>query len=146
MSLRIDQSGQNQIFPLDPQATAEKKGAAFDRILTQTREIQDQELVLFLQRLDAQGEKLAKTFSLQELIKFKNMVKGFLKKTLGKSRFMQEETVWDSSGQPRAMARVAKIDRALEVLGQQLLYSQDDPLKILAKIDEFKGLIIDLLA
>jgi uncharacterized protein YaaR (DUF327 family) len=114
---------------LESQAAAEKKETSFGKVLEHTRQVQDQELSMFLKRLDAQGEKLAQSLSLQELVNFKNMVKTFLKNTLGKSRSMQEETVWDYSGQPRAMARVAKIDRALEELGQQLLSAQNEPLK-----------------
>jgi uncharacterized protein YaaR (DUF327 family) len=59
---------------------------------------------------------------------------------------MQEETLWDYRGQPKVMARVTKIDKALEELGEQMLSTQAEPLKILAKIDEIKGLILDLFA
>jgi uncharacterized protein YaaR (DUF327 family) len=44
------------------------------------------------------------------------------------------------------MARVTKINKALEELGQQVLSSQAEQLKILDKIGEIRGLIIDLFA
>jgi uncharacterized protein YaaR (DUF327 family) len=44
------------------------------------------------------------------------------------------------------MARVTKINQVLEELGTQVLESQQEPLKILAKIDEIRGLILDLFA
>jgi uncharacterized protein YaaR (DUF327 family) len=44
------------------------------------------------------------------------------------------------------MVRVTKINQALEELGTQVLESQQEALKILAKIDEIKGLILDLFA
>jgi len=146
MSLRVDQSGQSRNISFEPQSAAEKKEPDFTRILEQTRVLQKRELEYFLQRLDTQGKKLAESMSLEDLFAFKNMVRDFLKTTLGKCRTMQEETVWDYSGQPRVMARVTKIDRALEELGEQVLSSQVEPLKVLAKIDEIRGLIIDLLA
>jgi Uncharacterized protein conserved in bacteria len=99
---------------------------------------------LFLERLEKQGQKLSENISLENLTEFKTMVKSFLQSTFGKSRNMQEETFWDYRGQPKVMARVTKINKALEELGEQVLSSQSEPLKILEKIHEIKGLIIDL--
>lgn len=146
MSLRVNNSGQPQPLSMEISQTLDKKGADFNNILSHTRQLQSQELEFFLKSLDAQGQKLAETMSLQDLVEFKNMVKRFLKSTLGQSRSMQEETVWDYRGQPKTMARVTKINRILEELGTHMLSSQAEPLKILAKIDEIKGLIIDLFA
>lgn len=146
MSLRVNNSAQTKSVNLDVQQNTEKKGTDFSNILSHTRHLQSQELELFLTNLDRQGKKLSETLSVHDLVEFKNMVKRFLKSTLGKSRSMQEETIWDYRGQPKVMARVTKIDRMLEELGEQVLSTQAEPLKILAKIDEIKGLIIDLFA
>ncbi|NLI94150.1 MAG: YaaR family protein [Peptococcaceae bacterium] len=146
MSLRVNSSGQSKTVNVSLPQNIEKKDSEFSNILSHTSSLQSQELELFLRRLDEQGKKLSETMSVQELTEFKNMVKRFLKSTLGKSRSMQEETIWDYRGQPKVMARVTKIDRALEELGEQVLSSQAETLKILAKIDEIKGLIIDLFA
>lgn len=146
MSLRVNNSSQSKSLSLELQPTTEKKGTDFSNILSHTRHLQSQELELFLNRLNQQGKKLSETLSVHDLVEFKNMVKRFLKSTLGKSRNLQEETIWDYRGQPKVMARVTKIDRVLEELGEQVLSSQAEPLKILAKIDEIKGLIIDLFA
>ncbi len=146
MSFRINNTGESMPLGMDMASTVEKKGTEFSTILSQTRGLERQELQLFLGRLEAQGKKLSESLSLHDLLEFKNMVKRFLKSTFGKSRNMQEETVWDYRGQPKTMARVTRINRALEELGEQILSSQAEPLKILAKIDEIKGLIIDLFA
>ncbi len=146
MSLKIDHSGQNQTLGLELQPTVERKEADFGKTLAQTGKLQGHDLELFIKNLDIQGKKLAESMSIEDLFNFKNMVRNFLKTTFGRSRTMQEETVWNYSGQPKAMSRVTKIDRALEKLGEQILSSQAEPLKILAKIDEIKGLIIDLFA
>lgn len=146
MSLRVNNSEQTKSLSVAPQSTTEKKEANFNNILSQTRQLESKELQLFLNKLEVQGKKLAESLSLQDLVEFKKMVKSFLKSTLGQARNMQEETFWDYRGQPKVMARVTKINRALEQLGEQVLSSQAEPLKILAKIDEIKGLIVDLLA
>ncbi|RNC29587.1 MAG: hypothetical protein AWM53_00585 [Candidatus Dichloromethanomonas elyunquensis] len=144
MSLRVNNSSQSKTVNVSLQSSIGKKNSEFSNILSHTGSLQSQELEFFLTRLDQQGKKLSETMSVHDLIEFKNIVKRFLKSTLGKSRNMQEETVWDYRGQPKVMARVTQIDRVLEALGEQVLSSQAEPMKILAKIDEIKGLIIDL--
>lgn len=146
MSLRVNNSGQPKSLNHSPQTAVGKKEANFENVLAHTRQLESAELDLFLNKLDKQGRKLAESLSLQDLLEFKKMVKSFLKSTLGQSRSMQEETFWDYRGQPKVMSRVTKINHALEELGEQVLSSQAEPLKILAKIDQIKGLIIDLLA
>jgi uncharacterized protein YaaR (DUF327 family) len=146
MTLRVDTSSQSNPLNVNLPANAEKRDSGFGNILAQTSSLQSGELQLFLDRLGRQGQKLSQTMSVDDLLEFKNMVKRFLQSTFGKSRNMQEETIWDYRGQPKVMARVTKINRALEELGEQILSSQAEPLKILAKIDELKGLILDLFA
>lgn len=146
MSLRVNNSGQPNSLDSSPQAIGSKKETSFGSVLAHARQLESSELHLFLTKLDKQGQKLAETLSLQDLLEFKKMIKSFLKSTLGQSRNMQEETFWDYRGQPKVMSRVTKINHALEELGEQVLSSQAEPLKILAKIDEIKGLIVNLLA
>ncbi|AHF10643.1 MAG: DUF327 family protein [Dehalobacter sp. 4CP] len=144
MSLKINSSTQKNNFGIDLHQTSEKKESSFSNILSHSRQLQSQEMQLFLERLEKQGQKLSENRSLENLTEFKTMVKSFLQSTFGKSRNMQEETFWDYRGQPKVMARVTKINKALEELGEQVLSSQSEPLKILEKIHEIKGLIIDL--
>jgi uncharacterized protein len=44
------------------------------------------------------------------------------------------------------MTRISKIDHALDELGKQVLNQQAKPLEVLTKIDEIRGLIVDLFA
>lgn len=146
MAFRIDSTHPASIHSPDSASSQEKTAVEFSQTLTQTQKLQQKELEDFLARLNAQGAKLAKSLSLRDLSDFKDMVKGFLRSTLGQSRKLQEESFWDFRGRPKVMARVSKIDQSLEELGRQVLSEQAKPLDILAKIDEIRGLIVDLYA
>ena len=74
------------------------------------------------------------------------MVKSFLRSTFGQSRALQESSFWDYQGRPKILAKVTKVDQELEDLGRKVLDEQAKPMDLLAKIDEIRGLIIDLLA
>lgn len=144
-SIRIDAPHQTQTPSLDSQSTLERN-SDFNEVLSQTQKIKKIELQSFLSRLETQGKKLANSLSIRDLRDFRNMVKSFLRSTFGQSRKMQEESSWDFQGRPKVMARTTKIDQMLDDLGKQLLDQQAKPLEVLTKIDEIRGLIVDLFA
>ena len=145
MSIRIDAPHQPNAPSLDSQSSLERS-SDFSGVLSQTQKIKRQELESFLGRLETQGKKLAQSLSIRDLKDFRDMVKSFLRSTFGQSRKMQEESSWDFQGRPKVMARIAKIDQSLDELGKQLLDQQAKPLEVLTKIDEIRGLIVDLFA
>lgn len=145
MSLRINSPHQPITPNLDSQSPLERN-SDFSGVLSQTQKIQGIELKTFLDRLGAQGKKLAHSLSIGDLKDFRDMVKSFLRSTFGQSRKMQEDTSWDYQGRPKVMARIGEIDQALDELGKQLLDEQAKPLEVLTKIDEIRGLIVDLFA
>lgn len=145
MSIRIDTSHQAHALGLDSQSSLERN-SDFSGVLSQTQKIKRQELQSFLGRLETQGKKLAQSLSIRDLKDFRDMVKSFLRSTFGQSRKIQEDSSWDSQGRPKVLARIAKINQSLDDLGKQLLDQQTKPLEILTKIDEIRGLIVDLFA
>ena len=145
MSIRIDAPHQPNAPIIDSQSSLERT-SDFSGVLSQTQKIKRQELESFLSRLETQGKKLAQSLSIRDLKDFRDMVKSFLRSTFGQSRKMQEYSSWDSQGRPKVLARIAKIDHSLDGLGKQLLDQQAKPLEVLTKIDEIRGLIVDLFA
>ncbi|WP_088228642.1 YaaR family protein [Desulfosporosinus sp. FKB] len=145
MSIRIETPAQASSPTIDSQSSSERT-IDFKGVLSQAQNIQKTELQTFLERLETQGKKLSQSLSIRDLKDFRDMVKSFLRSTFGQSRKMQEESSWDFHGRPKIMARISKIDNALEDLGKQLLDQQAKPLEVLTKVDEIKGLIVDLFA
>lgn len=145
MSIRIETPAQASSPTIDSQSSSERT-IDFKGVLSQTQNIQKTELQTFLERLETQGKKLSQSLSIRDLKDFRDMVKSFLRSTFGQSRKMQEESSWDFQGRPKIMARISKVDNALDELGKQLLDEQAKPLEVLSKIDEIRGLIVDLFA
>lgn len=146
MPLRINGTHQTESLTRETPTLDNSNGLEFNKALSGAQKIQRQELEDFLNRLDTQGKKLASSLSLRDLIDFKAMVKSFLRSTFGQSRAIQENSFWDYSGRPKVLAKVTKIDHELENLGRKILDEQTKPMDILAKIDEIRGLIVDLFA
>ena len=144
MALRIDSAHQTKTTAVEHNSNPSR--TSFGQTLANKQQLQSQELEQLLNKIDVQGQKLAQSLSLRDLIDFRDMIKTALRSTFGLSRNMGEESVWDYRGRPKLMARIQKIDHALEELGQKVLHEQDKSLEILAKIDEIRGLVIDLFA
>ena len=111
-------------------------------------EIQQQEVKKRLNKLlvlvDREGEKLKKTLDKEDLISYKRRVQDFL-------RILQQEFVeakqsysWDASGNVQTHTIIEKVDKNLEVLQGLFLQEQSDVLEIVSKIDEIRGLLLDL--
>lgn len=145
MSMRIHSSGQTKSIATDPHP-ADNAGISFEKTLGNIQRLQQKELEAFITKLDTQAQKLSQTLSVRDLTVFREMIKKFLRSTLGLSRNMQEEACWDPRGHAKVMSKVTKIDYALEELGRKILDKNSKQMDILALIDQLRGLIIDLLA
>ena len=110
-------------------ASREQASRALDRILTE---------------LDASGERLSAAQSFEELEKYKGLVREFLLKVtqgVGKLHFTD-----GGSGGKQAKVHVIlqKVDLALDQLAQEVVKRQQGQLRILEKLDQIRGLLLDL--
>jgi hypothetical protein len=97
-----------------------------------------------MDELARQGERLAATQNFEELEKYKGLVSEFLKKAtqgIGKLAF-------SDGGAPGQSARVhillKKVDAGLESLTREVLSKQSTPIAILARLDQIRGMLLDL--
>jgi uncharacterized protein YaaR (DUF327 family) len=92
-----------------------------------------------------QGEKLSKRADLKELKIYKRLVADFLDEALNGSRKFFKHSFLDRRGRQRVFAVVKKVDENLDALTRQVLSSEKDNIKILQRLDEIKGLILDII-
>ena len=97
-----------------------------------------------MDRVDENGARLKRSMEKEDMKKYKQSVKEFL-------RFIQQEVArarkshsWDNRGNLKTYTIIEKIDRKLEELQQGFLQSQSDALEVVHKIDEIRGLMLDL--
>lgn len=111
-------------------------------------EINQKEIKERLDRLfniiDEQGEKLKKSLDKNDLIEYKKRVKEFLRTLHREFTRAKQSFSWDSRGNMRTYTIVEKIDRNLEVLQELFLEEQADALEVLKRVDEIRGLLLDL--
>jgi len=72
------------------------------------------------------------------------LVKDFLNEVVTRSHQFSRENFLDRRGRHRVYGMVRLIDQNLDELAQELLKEEKDHLLILNKIDEIRGLLLDI--
>ncbi len=94
-----------------------------------------------LKGLQAQGERLARSQNFEELDKYKELVRSFLAK-LTQDLYKLRPA---NTGRPgnKVYVILEKVDAELDRLAQMVLAGQVPQLRILEKLDQIKGLLLD---
>lgn len=125
--------------------TLESTGkTAFTRILKTAEGAQSASWDQLLNRVDEAAQKLLNQPSMETLRSYRAAVRDFLKDALTGSYRMKGESRWDRRGNRRVFCVVQKINQTLEELATEVLQKNAQPLGLMAKIDQIRGLLIDL--
>ncbi|MHB1167275.1 MAG: YaaR family protein [Carboxydocellales bacterium] len=103
-----------------------------------------QQLENLLKDIEKQGARLANNQTVRELKIYKELVKKFLKGAVGKTYQLKEEAGWDRRGKYKMYTMIQNIDTHIEELTKMVLEEQSDHLEVLGKIDEIKGMLMDI--
>jgi len=126
-------------------AVQKQEEASFGKaFLDASRDQAARALDRILNELDASGERLAAAQSFEELERYKNLVREFMQKVtqgVGKLHF----TDGGSAGkQAKVHVILQKVDLALDQLAQEVVKRQQGQLRLLEKLDQIRGLLLDL--
>ena len=96
-------------------------------------------------RVVQQGEKLAERTDIKEFQRYREAVTELVKETVSESYEFYKSGSFDARGRHRVFAVVRKIDASLEDIAAEILSDQANNLKVLHKIDDIRGLVVDML-
>ncbi|HOJ81074.1 MAG TPA: YaaR family protein [Clostridiales bacterium] len=91
-----------------------------------------------------QGERLAERVDIRELKIYKKLIAEFLDLAVGKSKKFSKRNLLDRRGRHRVFAIVKNINEEVEQLTQDVLNGEKDNLKLLQRLADIRGLILDL--
>ena len=92
-----------------------------------------------------QGEKLADRVDIRELRVYKKLISDFMDEAVGNSRKFSKQSFLDRRGRHKVYAVIKKVNEELDELTREVLRDEKDRLTILKKLDDIKGLILDIL-
>ena len=139
----------NQLTPQAPveQQTQTAKGDDSFRF-TLVSHIENSELQEKLSGLmkdiEEQGNKIAKHMDIKDMKRYRALVKEFMNEVTANSHEFSRENFLDRRGRHRVYGIVKEVDKSLDDLAQELLKDEKDNLAILGKIDDIRGMLMDI--
>ncbi|MCR5791410.1 MAG: YaaR family protein [Lachnospiraceae bacterium] len=101
-------------------------------------------LNLMFQDITMQGNKIAKHADIRDMKKYRALIKDFMNEIANRSHKFSRENFLDRRGRHRVYGIIRRIDEALDALAEELMKDEKDNLEILSKVDEIRGMILDI--
>ncbi len=145
MDIKVNQT--NPVAPASQSSQVERGDGSFKFTLaSQVEEAQLQEtLNNMLESITKQGEQIARHMDIRDMKKYRELVKGFLNEIVTRSHKFSRENFLDRRGRHRVYGIIKQIDDNLDALAKELLKDEANHLEILSRIDEIRGMLIDII-
>ncbi|HOA79950.1 MAG TPA: YaaR family protein [Defluviitaleaceae bacterium] len=104
-----------------------------------------EKLERMIEDITVQGKKLAEHMDVKDLKKYRTMVAEFMNEVVSRSHKFSRENFLDKRGRHRVYGIVKKVNDNLDELAQEIIKKEKDHLKILARVDEIRGLLLDII-
>jgi uncharacterized protein YaaR (DUF327 family) len=112
--------------------------------------IEEQELKarlnFMLGEISAHGKKIAKHMDIKDMKHYRELIREFMNEIVNRSHKFSRENFLDKKGRHRVYAMIKLVDKNLDELAAELIKDEKDHLAILSRIDEIRGLLLDILS
>lgn len=146
MDIKVNQM--QPVNPIEPKAPLTEADGSFKFTLISNIEEQGlkERLNLMMQEITQQGKKLGKHMDVRDMKRYRQLIKDFLNEIVNRSHKFSRENFLDRRGRHRVYGMIKLIDQNLDELALELIKDEKDTIAILNKIDEIRGLLLDILA
>ena len=135
-----------QAIQVEPSRQAEQADGTFKFTLAGKIEEQmlQERLNMLMDDITLQGKKLAKHMDVRDMKRYRELIKQFMNEIVSRSHKFSRENFLDRRGRHRVYGMIKLVDATLDELATELLKDEKDHLIILGKIDEIRGLLLDI--
>ena len=110
--------------------------------------IEEQELQaslsIMMEDITQQGYKLGKRMDIRDMKLYRKLIQEFMNEITTHSHKFSRENFLDKKGRHRVYGIVKQVNQTLDELAAELLKDEKDHITILSKIDEIRGLLLDI--
>jgi len=126
--------------------TAEADGSFRFALLSSLEENELQaQLSFMMEEIIQQGDRLGKKMDVRDMKQYRKLIQEFMNEIATHSHEFSRENFLDRKGRHRVYGIIRQINHTLDELAEELLREEKDHIAILSKIDEIRGLILDIL-
>ena len=144
MDIKVNQIQQPQ--PVEQTAPSQPVDDAFKFTLAshiEEAELQSR-LTSLMEEITMQGDRIAKRKDIRDMRKYRGLIKEFMNEVAANAHEFSRENFLDRRGRHRVYGIIRQVDKNLDDLAQELMKEEKDHLAILGKIDDIRGLLIDI--
>lgn len=140
----------NQTTPVtqveQPQAAKPTDGSFKFTLVSTIEETQLAErLNTMMGEITEQGEKIKKRRDIQDMRRYRALIKDFMNEIVNRSHKFSRENFLDKRGRHRVYGMIRLVDEKLDEIASELIKDEQDLLLIMNNIDEIRGLLLDIL-
>lgn len=144
MDLKINQM--QQINQMQKTETAQESDGSFKFTLISALEEDGlkEQLNNMLNEIIQHGDKLAKRMDIRDMKRYRKLIKEFMNEIVNHSHKFSRENFLDKRGRHRVYGIIKLVDETLDELALELLKDEKNHMEILAKVDEIRGMLLDI--
>lgn len=105
----------------------------------------EQHLEGLVDEIIRQGEKLSKKIDVREFRTYKKLISEFLDSALGKSMKFSKRSLLDRKGRYKVYALIRRINEEVDQLAREVMDGERDNIGLLRRMDDIRGLILDMI-
>ncbi|NMB43940.1 MAG: YaaR family protein [Clostridiales bacterium] len=92
-----------------------------------------------------QGNRIKEHVDVHDMKKYRTLIRSFMNEVVNRSHEFSRENFLDRRGRHRVYGIVRCVDNNLDDLASELIKEEKDHLAILEKVDDIRGLLLDLI-
>ena len=104
-----------------------------------------EKLTNLLNDIVTQGKLLSEHMDIRDMKRYRGLVKDFLNEVVNRSHKFSRENFLDRRGRHRVYGMIKLVDEQMDELATALVADEKDHLAILNKVDEIRGLLLDII-
>lgn len=146
MDLKVNEV--QQAAPVQQTQTTQPTDDSFKFMLASNIEEEGlaERLNLMMEEIVMQGDKIVKRMDVRDMRRYRTLIKEFMNEIVNRSHKFSRENFLDRRGRHRVYGIIRLVDEKLDELAQELVSEECDKIAILAKVDEIRGLLLDIFA
>lgn len=106
-------------------------------------QLQDK-LTQMVEKISEQGNKIATHMDIRDIKVYRELISEFINEITVNSHKFSRENVLDKKGRHRVFGIIRNISNNLNDITMELMKSEKDNIKVLSKIGEINGLVLDI--
>ena len=145
MDIRVD--NMQQVNATTQTQQAQQSGEDFKFTLMSSIEEAglSERLSVMMQEITMQGEKLGKHMDVRDMKHYRRLIQEFMNEIVNRSHKFSRENFLDRRGRHRVYGMIKRVNVVLHELAGELIKEEKDTLAILSKVDEIRGLLLDII-